>query len=590
MDGDTEKLTEIIRFGLSQLGAQNQHHDFEHIARHIARNRIASNILPATGPVAGRGDQGRDAETFRTYLAKTPLKGSAFAGLAVDGPIAFACTIQQSKLTQKIQQDVQKITGSGIPVESIHYFTVANIPSGDRHKLQSWARDEFGVHLDIHDGRYIAEALTEPDLFWIASEYLSVPREMYPEARQASGSSWYQDTLATWSSVPDRLATIAHFEEIKQAIRHATFTPELRVHLPFWLDRLRIFMAGDHWDDLHRRAAYETLVALLHQKGTLEGLEPLIRRYFDADYSSMSIDDLHDAAILVTFCAGAIPVSAVGLTLDEIGTWRFEIVAEVERRSVQVPPLSDPCHLLFIQGFLELMNIDGSPEANSHAAIEKWKELPETIRRSPLFPLEPLIDELIRLTRSKYFRRVSEDPGFNDVVHKLDDALAVRMGAKALAQKSHRRARAHHDNDRLLMAVTELRRARRAAYSYESLETWLESLLYTAELLIDLGLPYAAKYYAMAATWISGRCGKSEAESYQADAMLIAARADLFLGNWACALGLISSSAQAWLHYVSSRTWKPVSQLLIKLEPICSLYFPWPKRLTQHSLRKSNRH
>jgi hypothetical protein len=106
------QLTEQIRFSLDQLRSQNQHHDFEHIARHIARNRIAANILPATGPVAGRGDQGRDAETFRTYLAENPLKGSAFAGLAADAPIAFACTIQQTKLTQKIQQDVRKITES----------------------------------------------------------------------------------------------------------------------------------------------------------------------------------------------------------------------------------------------------------------------------------------------------------------------------------------------------------------------------------------------------------------------------------------------------------------------------------------------
>src|SRR5215213_9646580 len=129
------ELTEIIRFGLSQLGAQNQHHDFEHIARHIARNRIASNILPATGPVAGRGDQGRDAETFRTYLLENPLKGSAFVGLVADKPIAFACTIQQDALPRKIQQDVETITASGIPVASIHYFTVANVRSGDRHKL-----------------------------------------------------------------------------------------------------------------------------------------------------------------------------------------------------------------------------------------------------------------------------------------------------------------------------------------------------------------------------------------------------------------------------------------------------------------------
>ena len=55
-----------VRFALAQLPAQNAHHDFEHICRHLTQQFICSNVLPATGPVSAGGDQGRDFETFRT--------------------------------------------------------------------------------------------------------------------------------------------------------------------------------------------------------------------------------------------------------------------------------------------------------------------------------------------------------------------------------------------------------------------------------------------------------------------------------------------------------------------------------------------
>src|SRR5215217_1200236 len=107
------QLTEQIRFSLDQLRSQNQHHDFEHIARHIARNRIAANILPATGPVAGRGDQGRDAETFRTYLSvgtrsssetaigssrRRGLGGPSIVGSGVCDRSRTACTVSPARV------------------------------------------------------------------------------------------------------------------------------------------------------------------------------------------------------------------------------------------------------------------------------------------------------------------------------------------------------------------------------------------------------------------------------------------------------------------------------------------------------------
>lgn len=60
-----DQLIELIRFGLVDLSTRNAHFDFEELCRHLARSCICTNIVPATGPVAVGGDQGRDFETFR---------------------------------------------------------------------------------------------------------------------------------------------------------------------------------------------------------------------------------------------------------------------------------------------------------------------------------------------------------------------------------------------------------------------------------------------------------------------------------------------------------------------------------------------
>ena len=85
-----------IRFALSQLPVHNAHHEFEHICRHVTEQFICSNVLPATGPVSAGGDQGRDFETFRSYLREELGPHGAFLGLVSEGVVAFICTTQSS--------------------------------------------------------------------------------------------------------------------------------------------------------------------------------------------------------------------------------------------------------------------------------------------------------------------------------------------------------------------------------------------------------------------------------------------------------------------------------------------------------------
>jgi hypothetical protein len=192
-----DQVISQIRFGLEQLSSKNAHHEFEHLCRHLARARICSNILPATCPVSAGGDQGRDFETFRTYLKSTSLADSTFIGLASDKPIAFACSLEKKvKLKGKIESDVQTIISSGSKIEAVHYFCGADLEVAKRHKLKTWARDTYQLELEIYDGTAISELLADREVFWIAERYLSIPAEIFPRAPESEEDEWYSGVLS----------------------------------------------------------------------------------------------------------------------------------------------------------------------------------------------------------------------------------------------------------------------------------------------------------------------------------------------------------------------------------------------------------
>jgi hypothetical protein len=108
-----EQLIGQIRYAIEQLSVTNGAHRFDALCWHFARQRVASNILPATGPVAGGGDQARDFETFHSYLREELGETGGFAGRVSEGPIAFACTLQRDNVSTKIRTDVATIMAVG---------------------------------------------------------------------------------------------------------------------------------------------------------------------------------------------------------------------------------------------------------------------------------------------------------------------------------------------------------------------------------------------------------------------------------------------------------------------------------------------
>ncbi len=536
-----------IRFAIEQLSARNAHHEFEHMCRHIARQRICTNILPATGPVAVGGDQGRDFETFRTYLNNSPLANSSFVGRSSEGPLAFACTLQRDQIPTKVKSDVTTIMSSGIAVDTVYIFLASDLTVSRRHQLQEWAQEEHDVHLEIIDAQAISENLCDIEIFWIAEQYLSIPREYRPQHESEDVDEWYRTALGRWSEDKEFTPNPANFHELVSAARHACFSDTLKSDLPLWMSRLREFRAHEQCPNASkRRATYEIAFASLRGLGTLHGLEEELRSYFVGVNELELPADLEDAGLLISFCRSAFYNNAVGLSPSEIDATTIAVQNRLENRLAASETTINKCAILETLGHLS-MSLAGTvekpvrPNSQKAEAAKFWSEMLDLVKDAPIYPLERFADRVTQI-----IELLGESSEFDTITNKLDDLLSKRFGGFIAAEKCRDRAIALYEKGYVLKAIKELHRAKIAWFAEESLKGSILAMLSLSQWYLELGLSYAAKQYAMAAAYITMDTPKTELKRYVPVAFMEAAKCAYGQGCWCDYLGLVDSAM--WAH------------------------------------------
>ncbi len=523
------QVTSQIRFGLGQLSAHNEQHDFEHLCRHLARSRICSNILPATGPVSAGGDQGRDFETFRTYLNSSSISASSFIGLVSGEPIAFACTTTDvDNLLQKIKSDSATIMNSGETVSAIHYFCTTDLPVGRRHELQQWAKENHNVHLEIYDGQAISELLSDRDTFWIAENYLHIPAELYPPD-PTEDASWYRESLELWKNPDHAPDNYADFIQIKSALRYTTVTDSARTDLPFWIGLMTSLGVNTHLATLKRKTVYETTVAALRGYGSLLGHEQEIRIYFSDIPSLSELFEIEDASVLITFCIGADRQHVVQLEEGELSSWVKQVVDKIESDLKVTKNPDQRCALLRLRADRYLIpgpRNENVPDISK--AMDCWLELASIVDQTHLFPLDNFSDELTQLTSLPL--DINKHKDYRRLTQQVDEALEKRFGAFTAADKCRDRAITLFEKGQYLDALNEIHNAKVKWFASETLEGSVLATRLAARCYQELGLAFAAKYYSLIGAFVSMNCPDEPVSRHASAALVDAAFSDYIQG------------------------------------------------------------
>jgi hypothetical protein len=498
-----DELARYIRFQLGQLGAKNAHHEFEHIARHFSRLRITERIVPATGPVGAGGDAGRDFETFRTYLAGTPIAGSTFLASAANKTLVFACSLEKT-IEAKIKADLVEICGGGQRVDEVYYFCEPDLAIGKRNKLREHSRTKHGVELTIFDGQALSENLIEADVFWIAQEYLGVPAEIYPKALETDDK--YEAARRKWLTEGRKAVTFSDFTEIKAGLRNATFNKGHRADLPPWLDLMRAFVDGQVVS-LRRRAIYEVCVAALRGMDNLSSHQALVVQYFSSIGELDEFVDLRDATVLLTYCSAAAGQGHFDMDGSTLHRYTEALIQNLETHLRGSPPIGLRCELLEIRGMAEALWFRASDKRKLSPGrmLALWGEMLKLVPSAPLFPLESFADILTVL--APHF---AGNDKFERLTQQTDKLLEKRTSGHVAADKCRDRAIAYLDNDKVLYAIRQLHIAKVKWFSAETLRGSILSMLILSDCYLRLGLNFAAKYYSAAAAVLAHSANNDE--------------------------------------------------------------------------------
>jgi len=514
------QLANVIRFHLGELSARNGHHEFEHLCRYLARARICSNILPATGPVGAGGDQGRDFETFKSQLTHPAVP--TYKNRTSNGAVAFACSLEK-RIESKIRRDVKSIVEGG-PVDEIVYFCECNLAIAKRHKLQAWAKSSYVLELQIFDGAAISELLAERDVFWIAQEFLHIPAETMPAAPDQD--EWYAEHLERWLSRSPVIFSSSDFGEIKLGLRRATFHDDARSRLPFWIGLMERFVDSAAPRPLQRSAIYELAIAHLRGKGDMTSQLAHIRSYYGDAAEWLMIADLQNSATLIVYAFGGWALKQFAVDPSELFAWRRKVQSELDQQIEEAPGHGRKSGLLNVRGFLQIVPKDAGTEPPLDQAFDDWERMLDEAELSPLFPIEEFAGLLSKITP-----QMGRHPRFEALADRADKLLAKRKGPAAAAEKTFERALAFYERGELLEAIRDLHRVHHRWFTGDSMARFQRATLVLANCYLELGLAYAAKNVALAGAFVAKHSDGSDVAHTLPTLLFTAADTDDGAGN-----------------------------------------------------------
>ncbi|MET8282971.1 hypothetical protein [Micromonospora sp. NPDC005174] len=577
-----------IQFRLGELASRNEHHRFEEIATRIARKRISSNILIATGPVTSGGDQQRDAETYTTRIPDELPHSAGFSASASTAPVVVACTVQREKLKSKILDDLAGICDEDADsVSHVAFFSVHAISEGVTHDLKKTARETYGVTLDVFCGADIATFLAEPDLVWVARHYLDLPSSLVPPPEGESAPGWYADLLERLRQNHGPAAlTPATQGEVTQGLRFATWDKGANADLPEWLDFMGAFLADseDGEDsELVFRACYEMAVARFRGMGVAAGVEDLVRRALAFACRSSHPNVVEDAVTLVSYW-GVMWSSGVGRAeVTEISDAVEQLRVHVGGLIAGTDPSTHPIRAASLTGTLVFLHLvpnwrkaeqeRGRPQrvavaANVGVKLDEFEVDTSALVEDDLVDadsamknLETLVGLLPRaraysvtqLARvfTMFAPLVSEHPSYVKVRDGLDAATAEAQGQAATAERCRDRTAAFMKAGKPLEALLELHNAKANWFTGDTLYGAVFAMRFIGKLFAELNLMYAAKMYACSAAALASAHGDADVKPQLPKALLEAAQHSQHAGCWADAAGLTEIALMARAQYLT---------------------------------------
>ena len=539
------ELRQYIRFQLEQMSAKNQQHLLEEMAFELARQTVSRRLVPATGPVQAGGDQGRDFESYHSYLAKSAIASSVAAGVEGNDVLVFGCTLNKA-LEGKIKSDIATMCGAAPKPNRIYYYATPDLPVAKRHELQAWSRRQHGAELEVFDGQAIANLLAEPENFWIAQQFLGIPANVFPAVQTDAEYARLRDR---WFDEDRTVSNYSDFVEVKRGLRKATFNPDLNPQLGTWLSLME-GVAKSQEGQIQRRALYEIAVAQLRGRGKLDPAEWAVEQYFTsfATVSDPLPGEVEDATLLASYSTGAIGQGDYGGPMEKAEAWADQARSAIDRSLAGDISDGSRFRLLLVRGHLDFDAAARAEteDARAYALLKYWEEATSIAERSPFADIEAVAGLLEMVVPA-----IGDHPRFRALADRVDAVVAFNGGKAAGAEQGRKRALQYLKSGQLLLAIDQLQRAKEGWFAGETMRGSVLAMLHLAKAYLELHLPLAARYYAAAALHSVGNSIGDELRPMASSAAFIMADTYLHNGEGLSYMSAAGRAAEIHLNYAA---------------------------------------
>lgn len=537
------QLRQYIRFQLEQMSAKNEHHLFEELAFELARQTVSRRLVPATGPVQAGGDQGRDFESYRTYLANSPIASSVGAGLDGDDVLVFGCTLNK-KLEGKIKGDIKTICGSEPKPDAIYYYAVPDLVVAKRHELQAWSRKQHDAKLEVFDGQAIANLLAEPEHFWIAEQFLAVPAEMYPPI-ELGGE--YGRLRERWFDGSREIANQADLLEVKRGLRKATFKSELKPDLGKWL-ALMASVAQSQEGPIQRRALYEIAVAQLRGRGKLDPAKWAVEQFFEsfAKETDPAANEVEDATLLGSYAVSSFRRGDFAGPVEKAVAWADQARTAIDQSLAGDLADGSRFRLLLVRGHLDFDAVTTAETEDERAEklLGYWELAMDVAETSPFADVDAVAGLLETVLPA-----IGDHPRFRALADRVDALVAERGGKAAGADQGRKRALKYLDAGQLALAIDQLQRVKEGWFAAETMQGSVLAMLQLAGAYLELNLPLAARYYAAAAIYSIGNSTGDDLRALMSSAAFLFANTYLLNGEGLSYMAVAGRAAELHVNF-----------------------------------------
>ncbi len=495
---DQDRVRQFIRYQIEQLSTRNLHHEFEDICLYYMKSESPTIIIkPATGPVAGLGDKGRDFE-----ILSEPSNPNC---------IIIACSLEK-KYKSKIRNDVKKIMRENSDVSKIVFFSSQDIQIRTRVDLE---QENKAVSLSIYDAQALSLNLTKPHTIWIAIKYLSLPLEMIPFT---SYNEEYIKLKQKWKDKDVNPSSLAHLIEIKSINRiilnkisydfSEPKSPKLVLpievgDLDIWIEKLSKFTNQPENSFLDFLATYEIFFSLMKSKRPMDIWYKPIIKFLTNIEKERNIEILSSFSSLLIILNQEQLKDKPAFNIENLKEWNQKLQEQLTTLIDLSQSNSRKAELTEILVQFSLYKIFSEPD-NIVIPNEffEWEEnFIEIMKIGSNYSL--IFHQEMLMRYCQMFPQLLHSAKFVKFVDQIDDFLEDQLGKKYKAEVQLERGMQLLEQKQKIFALKYLHRAKRNYFLCGELYKTIIISKYVANIYSTLNLYHAAKYYSIMTSFMA---------------------------------------------------------------------------------------